>query len=210
MNGNMELLTGKEEFNHNGKSAGFKMLDFWQFAFSSIYDIQGEIAEFVVAKALGIDVPHNKELWTLYDIDYRSVRIEVKETSYYHPWNEDGKVSQSRKFGITMANSDYEDKNNPNRYERQNDIYVFCVVNGDTRATSNPLVLDNWDFYIVPTEVINEKCKSNKSISLKRIHQLGYSPLKYNEIKNVVDIETEKILKKKAMQEAENEEKSNV
>jgi len=195
----MELLTGKENFELNGKSVGFNMLDFWQFAFSSIYDIQGEIAEFIVARALGIDVPHNKELWTLYDIDYHGVRIEVKETSYYHPWNEDGKVSQSRKFGITMANSAYEDKEKPNRYERQNDIYVFCVVNGDTRGTSNPLVLDNWDFYIVPTSVINEKCKDNKSISLKRIQQLRYSPLKFNEIKNVIDIESEKILKQKEM-----------
>jgi len=193
----MELLTGKEEFNLNGKSVGFNMLDFWQFAFSSIYDIQGEIAEFVVARALDIDVPHNKELWTLYDIDYRGARIEVKETSYYHPWNEDGKVSQSRKFGITMANSSYENPNEPNRFERQNDIYVFCVVNGDTRATSNPLVLDNWDFYVVPTLVINEKCKNNKSISLKRIQQLGYSSVKFDEIKKVVDNEVENILRTK-------------
>lgn len=183
----MELLTGKEEFNLNGKPVGFNMLDFWQFAFSSIYDIQGEIAEFVVARALEIDVPHNKELWTLYDIDYRGTRIEVKETSYYHPWNEDGKVSQSRKFGITMANSSYEKPDEPNRLERQNDIYIFCVVNGDTRETSNPLILDNWDFYVVPTSVINEKCKTNKSISLKRIQQLGFEPISYDKIKVEVD-----------------------
>ena len=183
----MEILTGKENFELNGKSVGFNMLDFWKFEFSNIYDMQDEISEFIVAKALGIDVPYNKEMWTLYDILYRDTRIEVKETSYYHPWNEGGKISQQRSFGITKANSTYEHPDEPNRFERQNDIYIFCVVNGETRETSNPLVLDNWDFYVVPTSVINEKSKDNKTISLNRIRTLGYAPIRFDRLKQEVD-----------------------
>ena len=33
----MEILTGKENFELNGKSVGFNMLDFWKFEFSNIY-----------------------------------------------------------------------------------------------------------------------------------------------------------------------------
>lgn len=183
----MKFMTGNETFDFNNESAGFNMLDFWQFEFSNIYDMQDEISEFIVAKALGIDVPYNKELWTLYDIYYKKMRIEVKETSYYHPWNVEGKVSKQRTFGITMANSSYEDKEHPNKYERQNDIYVFCVVNGETRENANPLNLNNWDFYVIPTYVINEKCKKNKTISLNRIHSLGYKPIQYDELKKEID-----------------------
>ena len=126
--------------------------------------------------------------WTLYDILYRDTRIEVKETSYYHPWNEGGKISQQRSFGITKANSNYEHPDEPNRFERQNDIYIFCVVNGETREASNPLILDNWDFYVVPTSVINEKSKDNKTISLNRIRTLGFKPTRFNNLRREVDI----------------------
>ena len=189
----MEILTGKENFELNGKPIGFDMLDFWKVEFSNIYDMQDEISEFIVAKALGIDVPYNKEIWTLYDVSYRDTRIEVKETSYYHPWNKDGNVSNQRSFGITKANSSYEHPDQPNRFERQNDIYIFCVVNGETRETSNPLVLDNWDFYVVPTYVINEKCKNNKTISLNRIINLGYNPIRFDMLKQEVDLVIDEI-----------------
>ena len=54
-------------------------------------------------------------------------------------------------------------------FERQNDIYVFCLLFGNTREEVNPLNLNNWEFYIVPTSVIYEKCKDGKSIGLNRI-----------------------------------------
>ena len=187
----MELLNGTEPFVMNGKSVGFNMLDFWKFEFSNIYDMQDEISEFIVAKALEIDVPYNKEMWTLCDIMYRDKRIEVKETSYYHPWNKDGQVSEQRAFGITKANSIYEKPDEENKYERQNDLYIFCVVNGNTREESNPLNLNNWDFYIVPTSVINEKCKDNKTISLSRIQNMGYRPFDFSKIKEEVDKQIE-------------------
>ena len=48
-------------------------------------------------------MPYNKNGWTLWDMNYRGKRIEVKETGYYHSWRTDGKVSQQRGFGITKA-----------------------------------------------------------------------------------------------------------
>ena len=82
----MEILTGKENFELNGKSVGFNMLDFWKFEFSNIYDMQDEISEFIVAKALEIDVPYNKEMWTLYDIlaSHKAVKpLSIMFSEYY-------------------------------------------------------------------------------------------------------------------------------
>lgn len=181
-------MTGKEKFIFRCNELDFDYYDFWKFHFSNIYNEYGEIAEFIVAKALGINKAQNDEYWTLWDITYRERRIEVKATAYYHPWNSVGKVSNQRRFGITKANGSYDEEISGNTEKcRQNDIYVFCLNTGKTEETANPLILDNWEFYIIPTSVINRECNDNKTISLSRIKALGYFANKYNEIKSCID-----------------------
>ena len=181
-------MNGKEKFTFENQELGFEMYDFWKFHFSNIYDLQDKIAEFIVSKALGVDIAQNNEYWTLWDVSYRGKRIEVKETSYYHSFNKDSKISKNRTFGITMANGSYDlEKSGNSLFCRQNDIYVFCLNTGETREASYPLDLNNWEFYVVPTSVINEKCGNNKTISLGRIKSLGFIPKKYNELRQEVD-----------------------
>ncbi len=166
---------------------GFSVIDFWRFQFSNVWDIQDQIAEFIVAQALGQSKPFNKNGWTLWDINYRGRRIEVKETAYYHSWRTDGKVSEQRTFSITQAHSSYKVKSSA--LGRQNDIYVFCLNTGKTQEDSNPLVLDHWRFWVVPTEIINQACGNNKTISLGRLRKLTglKDGVSYDEIKTMVD-----------------------
>ena len=181
-------MTGKEAFVFENEALGFNFLDFWKFHYSNIYSLHGEIAEFVVARALGVTEAQNTEYWTLWDTTYRNKRIEVKATAYFHLWNANGKISKQRTFGITMANGSYDTvKSGNNEFCRQNDIYVFCLNTGDTKESSNPLNLNHWEFYIVPTAVINEKCGNNKTISLGKIRNLGFSAKRYDEIKSEID-----------------------
>lgn len=188
-----DLLTGSEPLTLEGKPAGFTVLDFWRFQHSNLWDVQEEIAEFIVAKALGQDLPYNKNGWTLWDINYRGKRIEIKETGYYHSWRTDGKVSQQRTFGITKAYSRYKD--NQSEFKRQNDIYVFCLNTGETKEASNPLELDNWRFWVVPTETINRLCGDNKTISLGRVKSITGQKegVGYSELKEAVDRAIEEI-----------------
>ena len=137
-------LIGKESFMLDGQPAGFSVIDFWQFQFSNIWDMQDQIAEFIVARALGQTEPYNKNGWTLWDINYKGRRIEVKETAYYHSWRSDGKVSAQRTFGITKSYSRYKDPTSA--FKRQSDIYVFCLNTGETKETSNPLIWTIGDF----------------------------------------------------------------
>ena len=175
--------TGTEQFTDNGKPIGLSVLDFWKFSYSELNsDPRDDIAEYLVSIALDKTEPYNKRNWTLFDIEYGDKRIEVKSTSYYQTWRTDGKVSKQRCFSIrkAMATGDKEPK-------RQSDVYVFCLLNGETEAEADPLKLENWDFYIVPTKVIDEKCGDNKTVSLARIKRLGYEPCPFSQIRSRVD-----------------------
>lgn len=97
-------------------------------------------------------------------------------------------MSQQRSFGITKANGSYDPQISGNTdFCRQNDVYVFCLNTGYTKEDSYPLNLNNWEFYIVPTFVINEKCGDNKTISLNRIKSLGYTATPYDKIRAAID-----------------------
>ena len=70
-----QLLTGKEPITYGGKATKFTVMDFWSFQHSNLWDVQEEVAEFIVAKALGRKRPYNKNGWTLWDINYKGKRI---------------------------------------------------------------------------------------------------------------------------------------
>lgn len=179
------LLTGDERFCLHGKDLNFSVLDFWRFEFSNLVDILGYVAEFLVAKALGKEMPDNCKGWTPFDINYKNIRIEVKATSYYQVWREDKGVSERRYFSIRKTRDA-----NSGELIRQNDIYVFCVDEGKDYLSSNPQKLDNWTFYVVPTIIINKECGDQKTISLNRIKHLDgiyRDPLFFGEIKNAID-----------------------
>lgn len=181
-------MLGNEKFRFDNQDLNFDIKDFWSFQYSNIYSLHGEIAEFVVARSLGITEAQNSEYWTLWDITYENVKIEVKATAYFHLWNKDGNVSKQRTFSIAKANGSYDAEIAGNsELRRQNDIYVFCLINGETVETANPLDLDNWEFYVVPTAFLDEYCGDNKKISLGRIRSFGFECVRYNNLKNAID-----------------------
>lgn len=177
----MEKINESTLFTGNGKSIGLTMLDFWKYQYSNIYDLQENIAEFIVGKALGLDKPCNRDGWSLFDILYRNKRIEVKETGYYYSWQKNGRISMQRTFGITSAYGD------DNIKTRQNDIYVFCLNTGVNAEESNPLEMNNWEFYVVPTSVINRECTiDQKTISLGKVRKFA-AITRYSELKQIID-----------------------
>ena len=183
----LELLNGDERFTLNGIDLGLTIKEFWQFQFSNLIDNLGGVAEFLVAKALAKDNPDNCNGFTLYDVLYRGKRIEVKSTSYWQPWKKSHTISEQRTFSIRKTYVEYQNSNS--NKERQNDIYIFCLDKGRTKESSNPLNLENWTFYIIPTKVINKECGEQKTISLNRVKELfGLKEgIPYNQIKEKVD-----------------------
>ena len=194
----VDFLKGEEQFSFNGTGAGFNVLDFWRFQFSNLPDMQGRVGEFLVAMALEKATPDNNNGWTLWDINYRGKRIEVKTTAYYQPWRdvEDNKevhdqeeknYSDQRTFGIKKS----IDPNDKQR-KRMNDIYVFVLNTGKNKTDADPLVLEHWEFYVVPTSIINEQCKDNKSIGFGKVKKLAKQVnlekgLSFKELKSFID-----------------------
>lgn len=160
-----------KEFTDGGIPIGFTALDYWRFQFSNFWDAQEEIAEFLVAKALGLELPHNKNGWTTFDIKYKGKRIEIKTTSYFHSWRGDGKVSPLRTFGIPKTHGQHDEYTE--NAERKNDVYVFCLNKGNSFAESDPFELSHWEFYVVPTYAINRSYDDRSNLSLRIVQRLS-------------------------------------
>ena len=184
----IDLLDPEKKLTDGGKPLGFTAIDYWRFQFSKIWDAYEEVAEFIVAKALGMEKPYNKNGSTLYDIDYNGKRVEVKTTAYYHSWRKDGEYSESRVFDIPETQGQHNEMG-PIRV-RHNDVYVFCLNTGKNKADADPFEMSHWEFYVVPTSVINSKCGSNKTLSLGRLRQITKEKGKvtYSQLKAAIDM----------------------
>ena len=187
----------EEKFLHQGKEL-FSVLDFWRYAYSQLEGLGDTLAEFLVAKALGIEKAENVNYWTAYDMAYKSKRIEVKATSYVHPWNT--KISKIRTFSIEPTSNSYwgnskDGVNGGKKLSRQSEVYVFCLNSNMNIQSSNPLRIDDWVFYIIPTFEINNYCVDNpeqKKISLNVVRRLAGTGVAFDRLKDAVDDAIEK------------------
>lgn len=54
------------------------------------------------------------------------------------------------------------------------------------KDTVNPLNLDQWDFYILDTEILNTKIPKQKTITLSSLLKLEPVKVKYDGLKNEI------------------------
>lgn len=187
----------EEMFTHKDREL-FSVLDFWRYAYSQLEGLGDTIAEFLVAKALGIEKAENVNYWTAYDMAYRNKRIEVKATQYVHPWNT--KISKVRNFSIEPTSNSYwgngkDGVNDGNTHSRQSEVYVFCLNSNMDIQSSNPLKVDDWVFYVIPTFEINTYCKDNpkqKKISLSVVKRLAKCGVAFDKLRDTVDAAIER------------------
>lgn len=173
-------LTGQERLiKPDGEAAG-SLVDFWGWAYSDLLGNaeRGALAEYIVACALGIH--HNTRVsWDKYDlITNDGISIEVKTSGYLQTWEQ--KSLSKLIFGIQPT---YGWDAQSNEYEaekkRQAAIYVFCVHKHQEQATANPLLISQWDFYLLPTGVINETFGGQKTVSLSALIKAGAEKCRY-------------------------------
>ena len=167
-----------------------KLEDFWSWAYSDLLGNteRGALAEYIVACAMGIQ---NKEriAWDKYDLlSAEGIAIEVKTSGYLQTWEQKGLSKLI--FGIqpTLA---WDSKTNEydTLKKRQADIYLFCVHKHKEQQTVNPLDLKQWDFYLLPAKVLNEKVGNQKSITLSSLLNIGAIPCEYADLhRKIVDL----------------------
>ncbi len=169
--------TGKELFHYNGKALPVDLLSFWSWSSSDLVNntLRGMLAEFIVALALDCDKGVRKE-WDAFDIKTSDgIKVEVKSGAYIQSWAQT-KLSKIQ-FDIRPTQGWNADSNTYSAKKvRQSDVYVFCVLAHKNKDTIDPLNLNQWEFYVISTKVLNKFVGNQKTITLSRLQKLG--PLK--------------------------------
>lgn len=181
----MEQLTGDELFSNDGMNLDFCMSDFWKwYASNTLHSaLRGAIAEFIVAKALDLHC-EIRQSWDAYDIDYNGTKIEVKSSAYLQDDNGD-KLSRIS-FSIAK-HSHWNEDDKWNNLVRHSDIYVFCLFSETDRSKADPMKLEQWQFYVLPTSVLDEQCGDRQTLSLSALLSLSPSQCTYSDLQATID-----------------------
>lgn len=172
----MKRLTGSENFIFGDMSIGKTLSDFWAWNSSDLLNntLRGALAEFIVATALNIDTEVCRKDWAAYDLEAVSgIKIEVKSSAYLQSWNEN-RISDI-KFSIKPTRAWDAESSYSDEIKRQSDVYVFCLYASKDRKKT-PLLLDRWEFYVLPTFILDQRCGNQKTISLNSL--LSLNPVK--------------------------------
>ncbi len=167
-------LTGEEKFIEGEAAQPFGALEFWRWMGSDLVNnaMRGVLAEFIVAQAMGCAKGVRVE-WDAYDVETADgLAIEVKSAAYCQTWAQ--KKLSTISFDIAPKEPDNIAGNNRSQGPlRSADVYVFCVLKHQDKATLDPLNLTQWDFYVLPTRILNERVPMQKSIALSSLLKLG-------------------------------------
>jgi hypothetical protein len=192
---------GTEKFHSSGRSLGFDLESFWQWSNSDLLDntARGILAEYLVARALGMGTADVRDAWNPCDIETSTgIRIQVKSAAYVQAWHQN-KLSnivfnvQSRRGWDSNTNVLSKTA------QRHSDIYVFALLAHKTKSTIDPMNVDQWQFYVLPTEEINKRKRSQHSITLKSLEQLR-SAIPYDSLKRVIEATGKEMLSNKRLE----------
>jgi len=180
--------SGAEKFRAGADEFGFDLLSFWQWACSDLLGnaTRGIVAEFLVARALGIADDGVRHEWAAYDLETREgVTVEVKSSAYLQRWHQD---RLSRISFVVPKTRAWDPRTNllSDEATRKAQVYVFALLAHQDKATVNPLDLDQWIFYVLPTSVLNSRTRSQHSITLGTLHEISGGPVTYQDLRAAV------------------------
>jgi hypothetical protein len=187
--------TGIEALTTDGRPAGPTLADFWGWSMSDLVDntARGVLAEFIVATALGIPTDGVRDSWAPWDLTTPDgVRVEIKSAAYLQSWRQTRLSTISFITPKTLAWDADMGMIPAVARRRQAQVYVFALLAHADRATVNPLDLDQWRFYVLPTRVLDERTRSQHSITLRTLEGLA-TTLRFADLRKAVRQATEPI-----------------
>lgn len=179
--------TGTEPFRDGGVLLKRTLLDFWRWSASDLVGnaMRGVLAEYIVACAL--DLPQAVRVeWDAFDLKMADgLTIEVKSAAYLQSWQQ--KALSQITFGIQPTRA-WEAATNDHTGElkRQADIYVFCLLHHQDKVTVDPLDMDQWTFFLLPTSVLDEKFPVQKTIGLASLLKMNPRQATYKELADMI------------------------
>lgn len=181
------IKTGQEPLTYNEKALNFSLLDFWRWSVSDLLSnaTRGRFAEFIVATSTNIDMTQLRDEWGAYDLETpHGIKLEIKSAAYIQSWFQRtlSKISFSTKAtlywdGLTNKQSDTK--------KRHADVYVFCLLHPTNKLTVDPLNMNDWEFYVMAMQELNNYTRSQHSISLKSLQRLT-EPVLYDKLDEAI------------------------
>ena len=182
--------SGDEPFRAGEETLGFTLQDYWRWSGSDLMGnaARGVMAEYLVAKALGV-TQEPREEWGEFDAEVLGCgTIEVKSSAYIQSWEQQdySKISfdiGKRKSAWNPKTGKYMELDPP---ERVADVYVFCLLKHKCQETIDPLDVHQWEFFVVPrSKLDHDDWKDNKSVGLNPLSRLA-KPTAYHELRDQV------------------------
>jgi len=180
------VRTGDEPFHRGTTPLPHTLLDFWRWTGSLLLNntSRGNLAEFIVAQALGI-TQGVRATWDSFDLlTARGLKIEVKSSAYVQAWTQKRLCTPT--FGIAPAKGWDPDTNVYSEKRRHAHVYVFCLLHHTDQQTIDPLDLDQWTFYVLPTRMLDEHHPTQKSLGLGTLRRLGAEEVGFAELSGVI------------------------
>jgi hypothetical protein len=177
--------TGREKF-HADKTPveGFTLQEFWVWSVSDLVSnaTRGRLAEFIVAKALGISTAGVRDEWEAFDLKTPDgVKIQVKSSAYIQSWNQ---TKYSYIIFSTAKTRYWDAKTNKmeKKPKRHADVYIFAVLAyTGNKPEIDPLNVKQWEFYVLSKKSVGKHDKRSKvSITLNTLVKLKAGPVDFD------------------------------
>lgn len=165
---------GDETFSLSGNPLDLRLSAFWRWSASDLVSnaTRGVLAEFLVASALGLAGGVRAE-WDAFDILLEGgTRIEIKSAAYLQSWAHAKLSNVTFSIRPTFAWSSQTNRLS-SELRRQADIYVFCLLIHQEKTTLDPMKLEQWEFYLLRSAILDERFPTQKTIGLSSLLKLN-------------------------------------
>lgn len=183
----VQPLTGAEPFHTGNEDLGFDLASFWRWSASDLASNvwRGVLAEFLVARALGMAAGVRVE-WDACDVRTKEgIRVGVKSAAYLQSWHQ--RTMSAISFDIGMKRGwDAETNTYAPAPCRGADVYVFALLAHQDKATLDPLDVDQWRFYVVPVRVIDATFGSQKRIALSSLKRVAATSVNFGALETAI------------------------
>ncbi|MGQ9717931.1 MAG: hypothetical protein ACUVR6_09650, partial [Anaerolineae bacterium] len=126
-----------------------------------------------------------REEWSAFDlITPEGITVEVKSAAYIQSWSQRNLSSITFRTPKTRAwNADTNVQEKEPR--RQAQVYVFALLAHQDKSSIDPLNVDQWKFFVVPTAVLDARTRSQHLITLRSLEKLSRA-FSYDELRDAV------------------------
>jgi hypothetical protein len=182
-----QVLSGLEPLHGNAVPLDRTVADFWRWSSSELLSnaLRGQLAEYIVAVALGVDSVPRQE-WAPWDLTSpEGVRVEVKSAAYVQNWFQrrpstiEFGVGETKGWNAETGESDVVAR-------RQADVYVFALLSQADRRLVDPLDLGHWVFFVAACSDINECFSRQAKVRLSRLKTAPHREVSFDGIREAV------------------------